>query len=220
MCISTNWGTEDKGWFSHHDLFFIFTTFLSFPTNIGYVSQRATAQVNSWYTTARTHSHALHTHSHARSEATYMNTYTTHGWQTEATYTLNITACVRWCHMIIILVENNRRSYSIVTSAGLHEKPLHVRTELTAVIQIFFFYVKIFCSIVVTKRMNVTLVHCATSRRWNQETGPHFLYACHSWTIETWENIGWSDDSRFLVNKCEWHGQNFDVKRYESYACT
>lgn len=54
----------------------------------------------------------------------------------------------------------------------------------------------------VTKRMNVTLLHCATlgatSLSQDQETPAAFPAR---WTIETWENIGWCDDSRFLMKR-------------------
>lgn len=78
-----------------------------------------------------------HTRTPARTVEQHMNTYTAHGWQ--ATHTLNVTACARWHHMIIILVENNVASYLRVTLAGLNEKQIIVRkTKLTAVIWIFY----------------------------------------------------------------------------------
>lgn len=92
MGTSTNRGTEDTGWFSRHDLFFIFKTveckmyhrlllrdsYLSLQVQD--MSHKATTQVNAWYTTAHTHSHAR-THS----GATYEHIYST--WMTGKLHT-------------------------------------------------------------------------------------------------------------------------------------
>lgn len=136
------------------------------------------------------------THARAPTARQHITTYTTHGWQTEETQVLNITDCARWRHMTAILPGNNAASCLIVTSAGLSEtkkKAQHShKSDLLSSLHNFLLN----CCDEADERYFGTL--CLRSQI-DQETGPHFLYACQSWTIETQENFGWSDDSRFLM---------------------
>lgn len=83
---------------------------------------------------------------------------------------------------------------------GLHEKQLNVRTELTAVVLIFLPVTSQFLFEPVWRNGWTLLYYTVPPLSAKiRKLRLHFPHTGRSWTIETWENIGWCDDSRFLV---------------------